>query len=351
MTQPVRCGVIGLGLMGSVHADILSGMGRAELAVCCDIDPAAAERSPEGTRFTDDYRDLLSEPGLQAVIVATPEHLHREPVEAALEAGLSVFCEKPIASTLEDADAMIAVEQATNGRLVIGHVLRFDPRYSHVHDSVTSGALGQAIHTATRRSSSYAEGRHLVNRTTLPLYLSIHDIDVLQWILGARITRVQADASSVRMADVGAHDTVVATFRLDDGSVSVHETSWVLPDQAGLSFGDYYFSFVGTRGCAYIELRDQNLIIFGGDDAPDEADGAPAWASGGGGTFSYPEMSYMPKVMGVPSGIYMAQLDHFLLGALDGRPPALSTEEARSALAATLALEQALLSGQPVDVM
>ena len=165
MTQPVRCGVIGLGLMGSVHADILSGMGRAELAVCCDIDPAAAERSPEGTRFTDDYRDLLSEPGLQAVIVATPEHLHREPVEAALEAGLSVFCEKPIASTLEDADAMIAVEQATNGRLVIGHVLRFDPRYSHVHDSVTSGALGQAIHTATRRSSSYAEGRHLVNRT------------------------------------------------------------------------------------------------------------------------------------------------------------------------------------------
>jgi len=349
MAEPVRCGVIGLGLMGSVHANILNGMGRADLAVCCDIDPAAAERCPEGARFTDDYHDLLSEPGLKAVFVATPEHLHREPVVAALEAGLHVFCEKPIAATLEDADTMIAAEKATGRLLVIGHVLRFDPRYAHVHEAVASGTLGQAIHTVTRRSSSYAEGRNLVGRTTLPLYLSIHDIDALQWILGARITRIQAETSSFRMADVDSHDTVGALFRFDDGSVSLHETSWALPDQAGLAFGDYYFSYVGTRGCAYIELRDQNIVVFGGTE-PDESDSQPAWASGGGGTFSYPEMTYMPEVMGIPSGIYMAQLDHFLLAATDGRSPAITTEEAHSALVATLALEQAASTGLPVDV-
>jgi UDP-N-acetylglucosamine 3-dehydrogenase len=326
-------------------------MARADLVVCCDVDPVGAERCPSGVRFTTSYVELLDEPGLEAVFVCTPEHLHREPVEAAFTRGLAVFCEKPIAASLSDADAMIRAERESGRSLVIGHCLRFDPRYVAVKEKVASGGLGRAIHTSTRRNGSFAEGRHLVGRTTLPLYLSVHDLDVLQWILGSRIARVHAEGAAVRMADVGGVDTVVATLRFDDGSVGIHETSWALPDEAGLAFGDHYFSYVGTLGCAYIEIRAQNVTIYGGGEEASAAKGAaPAWVSGARGLVEYPETTYMPEAFGVPSGIYMAELEHFLIGVRSGTPSAIRSEEARSALAAALALEESLARGGPVDV-
>ncbi len=110
---PVRCALIGVGMMGTEHAAILAASPSAELVVACDTDPGAAVRLPAGVRLTADLDDALDTPGLEAVVIATPQSHHLTAVRAALGRGLAVLCEKPVAHTLADADAIAALAGCT----------------------------------------------------------------------------------------------------------------------------------------------------------------------------------------------------------------------------------------------
>jgi predicted dehydrogenase len=156
---PVRCAVIGVGMVGGVHAAILHACAEADLLACCDTDPAREEVTPGGVAFHTDLDATLATPGLEAVFVCTPQHLHRPVVEQALGRGLAVFCEKPMASTLEDADAMIRAAEAAPSVLVIGHTLRFSPDYVAVHEAVSGGEIGAVVHMAARWNAPDFEGR------------------------------------------------------------------------------------------------------------------------------------------------------------------------------------------------
>lgn len=347
----VRCGVIGLGLMGAFHAGVLAAMGRADLAVACDLRPGAADSCPPGVRFTTSVSDALDEPGLEAVLVCTPDHLHREVVEEALRRGLHVLCEKPLASTLRDAEAMAAAAADAGRRLVAGHVLRFDPRYVLVRKRAAEGELGDPVHLVARRNSSIVEGRHLASRTTLALYLAVHDLDVMQWIAGARIDRVYAESASV--PGLQGHASVVSTVHFENGAVGLSEVSWALPERSGLIFGDVSLAYVGRDACAYIDGRHPGLEIFGGPtrsgERPD-GDAAGSWLEESRGVVEVPDYLYTADVDGVQTGPYVAELEHFLLGVRDGRPAAISVEEAVSALRVALAVQSSLDRGQPVAV-
>ena len=139
--NPVRCAVIGVGMVGTEHAQILDACAEADLAACCDTDAGRQESAPAGVAFHTGLDATLATPDLEAVFVCTPQHLHRPVVEQALARGLAVFCEKPMASTLEDADAMIQAA-ASSGGLVIGHTLRFSPDYLAVHEAISGGESG-----------------------------------------------------------------------------------------------------------------------------------------------------------------------------------------------------------------
>lgn len=326
--EPVRVGVVGLGLMGREHARVLAASPWADLVGCVDPRAEARAAAPEGVRVFSDYPALFGSAGLEAVFVATPEDHHRAPVEAALAAGLHVFVEKPIATTLEDADAMIAAAESAQRRLVTGHILRFDPRYVAAHAEIEAGRLGEIVHLVARRNCVLEEGRYVAPRASLPMYMSIHDLDIMQWYAGG-ITRVYAEASRRGLAGEGALDTVVATLRFASGAVGTMETCWSLPDESGLAW-DTALSCVGTRACAYIDIRAMGVTVLGA------------------GGVRFPETTYWPMVHGEPVGILRAQDEHFLASLRDGRRAAQSATEARSALALTLALERSLETGGPV---
>src|SRR5512135_1810594 len=100
----LRVGVIGLGVMGARHAQVCRELRGLELVGIADIKPETVERlsGKLGVPGYTDYRKLLETPGLEAVVIATPDNLHREPCELAAERGLDIFLEKPIAMTVED---------------------------------------------------------------------------------------------------------------------------------------------------------------------------------------------------------------------------------------------------------
>src|SRR5690348_4198319 len=104
-------------MIGVPHLQALTSSPGARVVAACDVDPDAAERVPDGIAFGTDPEAALDAPGVEAVFVCTPQGTHRTLVESALARGLAVFCEKPIAHDLADADAMIAAAAAT-GRLL-----------------------------------------------------------------------------------------------------------------------------------------------------------------------------------------------------------------------------------------
>lgn len=327
--EKVNCAVVGLGWMGRIRVAALGNSGAARLVAACDLDPEAAASLPEGVRFSTEATEIVTSGDVDAVFVSTPDGLHKEPVIAALRAGKYVFCEKPVATTLADADEMVNADPG--GRLVVGHSLRADSRYLAVHRQASTGVLGPAVHTITRRNWPVSEGRRQQRQTTLALYLAVHDFDMLQWIVGSPIVEVSGVASRTPVPglDDGAN-SIVATLRFANGCVGAHETSWAVPDQAGLDQGDHAFSYVGVKGSAYLTERDHGVVVYGsGSQFPDALNG---------------------EVFGVQTGMYVNEVARFLATVREGLPPLVTGEEARGALAAALALEESIWTGRPTVV-
>lgn len=327
----VSCAVIGLGVIGTEHAAILAASPAADLLVCCDLDPNAEERVPPGAAFTGDPEEALNFPGLEAVFVCTPEFAHRGLVVRALERGLDVFCEKPLATTLEDVDAMIATAAPSSRRLVCGHVLRFDPRYVTVHERMAGGRLGKPVHLFARRTTWAAEGLTVGGRTSLALYQGVHDLDVFRWIAG-EIDRVYAEAGGAGVIGAGVPDSVVATLRFASGAVGLFELSWATPIGSGIEW-ESRFVVHGTAGSAFVDVRETGVSLFAGDGV------------------MFPETTYWPKVYGVPVGILRAEDEYFLQGCRASLPWPVDLVDARAAVVAALAIDRSIAEGRPIFLL
>ena len=170
----LKAAVIGGGL-GGYHGYAYARSPRYELAAVCDIDPAViprfyerAEVPPGGIGEYTDYRLMLEREDLDVVSVATPDHLHADAVCHASEAGVrGILCEKPLATTLEDADRMVAAVEANGTCLSVDHTRSWIPRYQEMRQAVRDGALGPLTrilaHMGGRRSMLFRNGTHLVD--------------------------------------------------------------------------------------------------------------------------------------------------------------------------------------------
>ncbi len=328
---PVRCALVGVGVMGREHADILATSMLADLAVCVDIDPRAADRVPRGVAFTTSLDEALATPGLEALFVATPQPFHEGAVRQALERGLHVFCEKPIAHTIASADAIVALEAAHPGRLVIGHMYRFDPRWMALRAAVEDGRLGRLVHLSTHGYTPDYEGRALADHTSLANENAVHGLDLLQWLAGP-IERVYAEASRTGVAGEGQVDSIVVTLRFTSGAIGTVATDWAMPSATGLS-GELHFGAVGSKGVAWIDARDSGVGILSTQSAP-----------------SFPGTLVYRDPSGAEQGIYRVEDEFFLAKVRDGRPWPVTAADARSALRVALAVDRSLELARPVAV-
>src|SRR5438094_2790335 len=145
----VKCGVIGLGNWGREIIATLTRLKTAQLAAVCDIYPASLKRGTNAApnaKGVDDYRRILDDKEVQAVVIATPTHQHREIVIAALQAGKHVYCEAPLANNIEDAKAIaLAAKAARKQVFQAGLQTRSDPQRRFLLDFIRAGASGKAV--------------------------------------------------------------------------------------------------------------------------------------------------------------------------------------------------------------
>lgn len=234
--KPVNVGLIGAGRIGSFHGEsVARRIKDAELVAIADPAPNAAAQLAAKLDVEHAYTDvaqLLAHPGLDAVIVATPARFHTNVLVQAAEAGKAVFCEKPMALTLEDADRAIAAARAAGVPLQVGFNRRWDQAFAEGRAAIDAGKVGtpQLLRSLTRDPGPFHADPDRVPLWTIFYETLIHDFDTLLWLNeGARPVEVHAIGDALVRPDArekGFLDTAVVTIRFDNGSIAVAEANF-----------------------------------------------------------------------------------------------------------------------------
>jgi myo-inositol 2-dehydrogenase/D-chiro-inositol 1-dehydrogenase len=257
-----RVGVIGAGMIGTDHIRRLSGAptGAAVVAVA-DVDPERAQRQADGlpgARVYSSGQDLIASDDVDAVLVASSGPTHEEYVLAAIAAGKHVFSEKPLATTQEACQRILAAEMSCGRRLVqVGYMRRYDPGYRALKSIVDDGSIGAPtlIHAAHRNPvvpDNYTSDMAIIDT-------AVHDIDTTRWLLGEEIVGVRV-LTPRRNSHAASHlsDPIVLLLETESGVLADIEVN------VNISYGyDIRGEVVGETGTA--ELADTCLVVVRAD--------------------------------------------------------------------------------------
>jgi myo-inositol 2-dehydrogenase/D-chiro-inositol 1-dehydrogenase len=234
---PVRIGLIGSGWMGAFHAEsIARRVPDAVLAAIADLNVESAQAlaaSLGTTKVTASAEDILADPAIDAVIIASPARFHAALTSKAAAAGKHVFCEKPAAQDLDELDAALAAVEAAGVHFQIGFNRRYADDFQAAKKDLAAGTAGtpQLLRSLTRDpgtgSIPNAAG---VPAWTIFLETLIHDFDTLNWFNeGAEPVEVYAVADALvepALRDQGFLDTAVVTVRYSNGAIAVAEANF-----------------------------------------------------------------------------------------------------------------------------
>ncbi len=189
MSDPLRVAVVGSGHLGAIHARVYAEVAEAQLVAVCDTDTARAAQTAEryGSRVLEDYRELAGK--VDAVSVATPTQSHYEISRFFLEHGVPVLVEKPITTTLEEAQDLVRISREQGVTLMVGHVERFNPALKALLDEVRHARFVEAHRLSPYRFRSTDIG--------VVLDLMIHDIDIILAVTGSEVTEVRAAGCNI----------------------------------------------------------------------------------------------------------------------------------------------------------
>lgn len=332
MDDTISIGLIGAGRIGTSHARIVAErLPGVRLAAVADhrADAAGALAGRYGARPVTEVGELISDPAIDAVVIAASSEAHADLVVAAAEAGKATFCEKPMAMTLQDADRAVLAAQEAGVILQVGFNRRFDAGFGAAHEAVVSGAVGsvQLMRSLTRDPGLTNPGA--VPPWTIFTQTLIHDFDTLLWLNpGAEPVEVYATADALvapDFKDSGLLDTAVVVVTFDNGARAVAEASF------SAAYGyDVRAEVFGSQG-----------MVTAGDGTRSTArlytvDGLSADTARG-------DVELLGEA-------YVGELAEFADAIREGRSPSVTGKDARRALAVALACIESVQTHRPAPV-
>jgi predicted dehydrogenase len=331
----VTVAILGGGFMGSAHAANYAALGdrvRVKTVASRPSEKASRVAASVGADLVSDLEAAIADPAVDAVDICLPTSLHRTTAERALEEGKHVFLEKPIALTVEDADAIVAAAERSRKILMVGMVLRFWPEYVELQRRVSAGELGRPRAVATFRLSPPADWNEWMGDRSqsggTAVDLLIHDFDQMNWLLGA-------PRGVTASEPLPGHLHALVEY---DGAAGIGEGSMAMPRS-------YPFS------SSIRVLGENGVAEYGFSAAPVEGEGNIGASSSARGLRLYPaagEPATVPVESADPWG---PEIDEFVSCVEDERHPEQATgEQATLALRVSLAANRSLASGRPEAV-
>ncbi len=272
---PLRCLIVGLGAMGTHHLRILDSWQEVELVAAVDSDDrrrAEALRTHPDVHGYASLADALQQHDLDFACLAVPVKVLPEAAALALDAGLHVFVEKPMAPDETLARAMIAAAEDRGLILGVGYVERFNPAVIALKDKLDSGAIGRIIQMHARRLSPFPNRDRMAG---VALDLASHDIDLMRDLSGAEVERVSAERFGG--SDEHSEDMISAVMRFDSGCTGLLEVNWITPTKVR------ELSILGEGGMFTVNYLTQDLVFYAHPTQPTEWDQLAGMRGGGEG--------------------------------------------------------------------
>ena len=302
---PISVGVAGLGYWGPNLARNFAAIAGCELRYVCDGDPATRERAARqfpGARAAESLDELLADPDLDAVVLATPVPTHADLAVAVLEAGKHCFVEKPLALTEADAERAVDAARRTGRTLMVGHLLEYHPGVRMLKELTGAGELGDEIFYIYGNRLNLGKLRADENALWS---LGAHDVSVLLYLAGEAPDEIVAHgASYVRP---GVEDVVFCFLRFPSGLTAHLHLSWLDPHK------ERRFTVVGSRRMATFDdmALERKLTVYDkGFDEDSRTYGEYITRSGG---------SFSPRIANVEP--LRAECEHFIDAIANGTTP------------------------------
>jgi predicted dehydrogenase len=223
--------------------------------------------------------------------------------------------EKPIATTLEDADKIIRSAEKHSVKMTVGHILRFDPRYCLAKQAVERGDIGDIVSISARRVDMFSEQIYRKGRVSLMLYLGVHDLDALRWFTGSEPRSVYAQAVRKLYKEhaLDVEDMIYSIYGFKNESVGMVEIGSILPDNYPQLL-DAKMKIFGSKGVIDIDYEDAGITINDGKRT------------------LQPDIIYSPEYLAGTKGSLRLEIEHFLDCVRNEGEPVVTVKDARAAL-------------------
>jgi UDP-N-acetyl-2-amino-2-deoxyglucuronate dehydrogenase len=356
--HPVRIGLIGCGKVGHIHVAALQSIDEAEFVAACDVSAERAQSfaAKYKVRPFTDVAAMLREADIEALVIGTPHPLHAEPAVQALEAGIHVLVEKPMAATLADCDAMLAAARKSGATLGVISQRRFLPPVQRMRKAIDAGkiaepALGVFIQYSWRDAAYYQSdpwrgkwdtegGGVLVNQ-------SPHQLDLLLWFMGPA-AEVTGYWGNLNHPTVEVDDTAVASIRFRNGGLGSIVTS--LSQKPGIYTKVHIH---GRNGASVGVETDRGATFIAGTSGITEPAANDLWTIPGEegllGGFQADDRERFKAID--PIVYYHAmQFRDFLQAIREGRPPMVTGVAGRAVVELFTAIYQSSREGKAVKL-
>ena len=311
------------------YARILSRMEGARLVAIYDDNKSRLMKASQAfgvKEVYDNYEKLLKREDLDAVVVTSENSRHREHAVLAAEAGKHVLCEKPIATSLNDADEIIGAARRHGVKLQIAFVMRYHPATVEVKRLIEEGEIGKVkVITATNHGKypggwfgdpELAGGGAIMDHT-------VHVADLMRWYTSSEVYQVYAVKGDNLRPELKVEDNALISLTFVNGVIGSIDCSWSRPD-AWPIWGDVYLAIVGEEGCLFVDAFRSNVTL-----------------AGRGGRFEWVYFGPDPD---------LKMLKDFVRCILEDEEPRATGHDGKQALEVALAAYKAIREGSPVKL-
>ena len=338
--QQVGFGVVGLGTWGENHLNTFADEPGVYIAGICDINEELLKQRAEEYDVgfaTTDYEELLGRDDIQAVAVVTPDFLHYDIAMAAAQAGKHILLEKPMATSLEEAQDIAAAAAEAGITLMVDFHNRWNPTIIEMKKAIDAGELGEVEMASLRMSNRIWVPTELLSwggQTTVVWWLASHITDLACWLLQDRAVRVYSVSRKGVLADRGLDtpDFFHTILEFSSGAVVHLDNCWILGD-AMPAVIDFQVQLVGSAGTMYADCS-HNL------SSQKYTHNSAEW----------PNPLVVVDSHGTPRGLATESIRHFVRCLLTGSQPLVSREEAVHNTEILVAIHQSAAEGQPVEI-
>jgi predicted dehydrogenase len=340
MVTEKRFALVGAGLFGETHAKAYTTYPGARLAAVCDTNTERAQQVSELYRVEhscSDWREIAEDDSIDAVSVATPDFAHTEIAVGLAETGKHLLVEKPLATTAQECEQIIAAAKSNGVKLMVDFHNRWSPAFFEAHTAIERGDLGTPRYISYRLSNTTFVPLKMLawaDKSSVLWFLGSHAIDMVCWLVGEYPSRVYSVSRREVLKDLGVDtpDLYQTTLEFPGGAVASVENVWLLPESAP-HIVDHKCEIIGTKAAAYIDTTSNRALEIEGPTG-----------------IRYVELFGGSVIHGRQLGFALESIRHFADCVINDREPLVPGEVGLEITRVAEAVMASAEAGQPVEI-